>query len=120
MINKLKHNYSKFIIIGTIKGLAIELKKAKVLLSRQHSIPAQSNIMSRTSFLKYNTRHTLLAYAFLRGKTYKSAEANCSDQNKPNWAVIEKIILGYYPYVHIHTQVEIGKDIRSWLVGELK
>jgi len=49
-------------------------------------------IDSTRSSLKWEIRHHLLAYAFLRGRSYKSVERKCADDNKPSVFLIAAIL----------------------------
>jgi hypothetical protein len=97
MKNALKHNLSKFILIGKIKGLAVESKKARVCILKAKKEEAVWNLASRKRVVGIDIRHHLLAYAFLRGVAYHAVERSCAKDNLPNAAAIFKIIEAHAP-----------------------
>jgi len=57
----------------------------------------------------YNTRHVLLAYAFVRGMPYKAAEPNCAEDNVPSRVEIA----GWLKAI---TDLDVAADeISAWL-----
>lgn len=50
----------------------------------------------RKGIVRNEARHTLLAYAFLRGKDYKQVEPKCHE--KPEWSRVESMIIKYGVY----------------------
>lgn len=103
MKNALKNNYSKFILIGKIKGLAGESKKARSRILKAKKEEAVWNLASRKRVVGIDIRHHLLAYAFLRGVSYKSVERSCGKDNKP-WA--DRV----YKIIETHAPVWIPYD----------
>ncbi len=97
MKNALKHNYSKFILIGKIKGLALESKRARAHILKAKKEEAVWNLASRKRVVGIDIRHHLLAYAFLRGVSYLSVERSCAKDNQPRADLIFKIIEAHAP-----------------------
>jgi len=42
--------------------------------------------------LKYDYRHTHIAYCQLRGRKYEEIERHCGDNNHPNWTHVKEIM----------------------------
>lgn len=64
--------------------------------------------------LGYTTREYLLLYAMLRGRTYKSVEAKCKEENYPSTYGMACILEGYFG----DTKCPIGMDaIHEWVEG---
>jgi hypothetical protein len=128
MKNALKHNYSKFILIGKIKGLAIESKKARARIMKAKKEQAVWNLASRKRVVGIDIRHHLLAYAFLRGIDYKRVERSCAKDNLPNAGSIFKIVEAHapkwIPYDPVSktgggTYTATLADVNVWLAGAL-
>lgn len=49
----------------------------------------------RVFVVREEARHTVLAYGFIRGRTYESMEAKCF--TKPNWEKVRRLIKKYGP-----------------------
>ena len=62
----------------------------------------------RIDIVRYEQRHSLLAYSFLRKIPYKNIENRCDD--KPNIKKIIKILANHAPYLK-----EPAKDLLEWL-----
>jgi len=97
MKNALKNNNVRFILIGKINGLAGESKKARNRINKATTQEAVWPLAYRKHLIGVNTRHHLLAYAFLRGIPYHKAEAKCGEFNKPNAGQIFKVVEQHAP-----------------------
>jgi hypothetical protein len=117
MKDALKHNFSKFILIGKIKGLATESKRARAHILRAKKEEAVWNLASRKRVVGIDIRHHLLAYAFLRGDSYRSVERKCADDNKPRADFIFKIIEAHAPKwtPTVGTYNPTLADVNVWL-----
>lgn len=117
MKNALKHNYTKFVLIGKIKGLASESKKTRGRILKAKKEEAVWNLASRKRVVGIDIRHHLLAYAFLRGTDYRSVERNCAKDNLPRADLIFKIVEAHAPKwtPHIGTYNPTLADVNVWL-----
>lgn len=97
MENALKSNNSKFVLIGKINGLAIESRKARSGITKAKKEEDVWNLASRKRMIGITTRYHLLAYAFLRGVSYRSVEKSCAEDNLPNASTIFQIIETHAP-----------------------
>lgn len=127
MRNALKRNPSKFILVGKIKGLAIESQKARTCLHKARSPEATSDLAIRKKIVGIDIRHHLLAYAFLRGIPYHDVERTCAGNNLPKPDFIYKIVEAHAPtYIHYdHATGEGGGSyhanlemIKKWIAGD--
>jgi len=107
---------SKFCLIGKIKGLAVESKRARVRLLNSKSEIAVCSLQIRKRIVGIDVRHHLLAYAFLRGDLYSSLEKKCRKDNLPNAKTILNIVL-----LHINSSFpkQWEEKIEKWVSGEL-
>lgn len=128
MKNALKHNYSKFILIGKIKGLAVESRTARARILKAKKQEAVWNLASRKYVLGIDIRHHLLAYAFLRGINYKKVEPSCAKDNLPNAGSVFKIVEAHAPkWIPYDVATKTGGgtyaptlgDVNVWLTGEI-
>jgi hypothetical protein len=128
MKNALKHNYSKFILIGKIKGLALESKKARTRILKAKKEEAVWNLSSRKRVVGIDIRHHLLAYAFLRGVSYRAVERACGKDNKPNADLIFKIVAAHAPRLLCNEEAQKAgnyiynpslSDVQVWLTEAL-
>lgn len=91
-MNRKLYYVDKIRLVGKIKGLSNEVKRARFDILNSKKIIR----VSRAAYLKHciglDTRHHLLAYAFLKGKNYSQIEKSCRPDNKPNIASIVDII----------------------------
>lgn len=118
MKNVLKHSYSKFVLIGKIKGLAIESKKARARILKAKKEEAVWNLASRKRVIGIDIRHHLLAYAFLRGANYRSVERACAPDNKPSADQIFQIVQANAPMFVAGTWTRYTpnvEEIKTWL-----
>ena len=97
MENALKHSYSKFVLIGKIKGLAQESKKTRARILKAKKEEAVWNLASRKRIVGIDIRHHLLAYAFMRGTAYRAVERSCAKDNLPNAGKIFQIVEAHAP-----------------------
>lgn len=129
MENALVQSNSKFCLIGKINGLALQSKQARRRLNKS---AAKKNLKGvwraayRKTIIGIDTRHHLLAYAFLRGIPYHTVEKKCGEFNLPNAASIFKIVEAHaptwIPFNHItKTGGKVYKaslnDVNVWLAG---
>lgn len=119
MKNALKHNYLKFILIGKIKGLAVESKRARACIMKAKKEEAVWNLATRKRVVGIDIRHHLLAYAFLRGVAYHSVEKTCAEGNLPraDWVfkIVEAHAPKWIPTVGIYNPTL--NDVNVWLAG---
>lgn len=58
--------------------------------------PSQEGLHNhRVTVVRRETRHTLLAYAFIRGVPYKRVEAKCHEA--PDWKAVKRMVAKYGP-----------------------
>ena len=95
MNNVLRHHNNKFILIGKIKGLAGESKRARQRLIKAKVETAANALAYRKRVVGIDIRHHLLAYAFLRGTPYAKLEKNCRE--KPLAHAILQVVEGHIP-----------------------
>lgn len=110
--------YCKYNFVGKINGLSeVSKKTSKRLLKRKGLDPLKNrNLRWHKQLLSDDIRHHLLAYAFLFGKSYKSLESKCADNNKPSAEHILNIIqLHVSSYDLKKINIEI---VKKWL-GEI-
>lgn len=97
MNNALRRHNNRFILIGKINGLASESKKARNRIKKAETPEKKWPIAYRKHVIGVNTRHHLLAYAFLRGIPYRKVEPKCGEFNGP-WAnEIFKVVEAHAP-----------------------
>lgn len=128
MKNALRQNNSKFCLIGKINGLATEVRRARKRLINSKNEEAVWRHAARKRVVGVDIRHHLLAYAFLRGTTYKKLEPHCAENNKPQAETILKIIQAHAPaYIPYDSftktvggiyQVTLS-DVQNWLTEEV-
>lgn len=97
MENALKTSNNRFILIGKINGLASESKKARNRIKKAETPEKKWPIAYRKHVIGVNTRHHLLAYAFLRGLPYHKVEIKCGEFNQPSAAEIFKVVEAHAP-----------------------
>lgn len=121
MKNALKHNFSKFILIGKINGLASESKKTRARIIKAKKEEAVWNLSSRKRIVGIDIRHHLLAYAFLQGRDYHSVERACAKDNLPRADLIFKIVEAHAPKwtAHVGSYNPTLNDVQVWLSGAL-
>jgi hypothetical protein len=114
--NYLEKNSEKYCLVGKIKGLAEENKRASLFIKNGKFKPEKVWVLfKRKDTLSISIRYHLLAYAFLSGKRYSSLEAKCGENNSPSATRINEIIGQHLPQ-HIITYHSIGeKSITEWL-----
>lgn len=119
MKNALKGNFSKFVLIGKIKGLANESKKARVRILKAKKETAVSNLAFRKYVVGIDIRHHLLAYAFLQGRPYRSLEKKCAKDNMPSPDLVWKVIETHAPKwtVHVGSYNPTLADVHAWLAA---
>lgn len=114
MENFLRFGSYKFCLIGKINGLASESKKLRKRISKCVEEKFKNRLTLHKKFIGNEARHYLLAYAFLKGKTYLSVERKCSI--KPNVELILEII---HSNVWSFQKSKITiQTIEKWLKGE--
>lgn len=121
MENALKHSNSKFILIGKIKGLALESKRARGQIRKAKKEEAVWNLATRKRVVGIDIRHHLLAYAFLKGTSYLAVERACAKDNKPSSDKIYQIVAAHAPTYWGGTwkpyKVSLT-DVQVWLTAE--
>lgn len=111
-------NNSKFCLIGKIKGLAVEARRARVRLLKSKSDKVVWSLSHRKRLVGIDTRHHLLAYAFLRGDAYLLLEKRCREDNKPKSKLILEIVQQHVPEYEIKNGWWSLEKIENWLKGE--
>ena len=83
-----------------IKSLAAEAriirheeKRAKAIGTMGARAKRESLYLHRTGIVRREARYTLLAYGFLRGKSYAQLEAKC--KLPPNWKKVQAMVEKY-------------------------
>lgn len=128
MKNALKNNNIRFILIGKINGLADESRKARSRLKKAATPEKKWPIAYRKHVIGINTRHHLLAYAFLRGVPYRKVEPKCGEFNQPQSQQIFKVVdahapswIAYDPYTKTGggTYKVTLAEVQAWLLEGL-
>ncbi len=96
------------------KGLRLEKVEAKAAGRRVQSHHEKAEFEAKCSSLHWmrhdcrdDNRHCLLAYAFIKGRTYKQAENKCREGNEPDGGSI-----GYF----LNTWVRLDDaDLAQWI-----
>lgn len=101
------------IMKAKIIGLSNNSKKLRVDFLKNK----EKKILNYIRFVNSNeTRHYLLAYAFIRGKSYKSIESKCSQEKRPNLVLIRDIVLSHIPkYQHNKLTLDV---FQNWIEGK--
>jgi hypothetical protein len=129
MINALKRNNSKFLLIAKINGLSSESKKVRKRLLKLKVDEHNYHLLCRKLLIGNDSRYHLLAYAFLRGKPYSLIEQNCREDNQINTQRLFEIIQFNAPtYIPYDSYDKTGggsysvkeEDVAMWLKGEEK
>ena len=105
---------SKYCLIGKIKGLAVEAKRARNRLLKSKSDSAISINMYNKLAVGADIRHHLLAYAFLRGTPYSVLEKKCRQDNKPNVKTILDIVLLHIHDIPAQWEEQYKTKIENW------
>jgi hypothetical protein len=94
-----------------VKSLAAESKIIRLEEYRAKTVGARASLhQHRVGVVRSATRHTLLAYGYLRGRSYGQLEVTC--KRPPDWSAVEKMIKKYGPPAH-NTSFEEWKTIES-------
>ena len=126
MENVLKRTNNKFILIGKIRGLSEESKKARTRIKKV-ATEKKWPIAYRKHIIGITTRHHLLAYAFLRGIPYRKVEAKCGVFNNPSAHEIFKVVEAHAPTWIVYdsytgTGGKVYKptldEVNAWLASE--
>jgi hypothetical protein len=112
IINK----YYKHCLIGKINGLSDEVKRTRVKLLKGKTETHRNEIAVAKRFVGNESRHYLLAYAFMRGDSYLSIERKCRSENKPSAERILEIVHSHM-YKFMRSKVTIDM-VKAWLAGE--
>lgn len=117
MYNFFKYNYtSKFRLIGKINGLADDARRTRFhLLERVKKEKPVYILAARKRAVSDDTRHHLLAYAFMRGTLYQQLECKTRKDNKPSAGKILDIVR-----MHAPSRVWRIEDIQQWLSSEVQ
>ena len=101
-------------IVSRLKGFEQEAKSLRQKIKR---IESKERYSYKLTLVKYilgvDTRHYLLAYALLRGLSYKTVEGKCREDNKPNVFILSKIIDNLY-----NDHYDFGKNV--WTQDKIK
>jgi hypothetical protein len=117
MKNVLKGTNSKISLIGKINGLASQTKKTRRLIKKSKS-PERNWKYTYTKYIVgLDTRHHLLAYAFLRGALYHNLERTCRPEHLPNAASILTIVQAHDPRYRVVNGQYTIEDVKAWLDG---
>jgi hypothetical protein len=82
-----------------VKSLAAESKIIRLEESRAKTPEARASLhQHRVGIVRLAARNTLLAYGYLRGRSYRQLEASC--ERPPDWSVVEKMVMKYGPPAH--------------------
>lgn len=104
----------RFILIGKIKGLAIELRRARQRFLKNKSTASMADTYSRMYLISYYLRHYNLAHAFLKGQSYRKIER--SSKERANNGTIYDIIVEILPWYKSNEECSL-KAIQNWLDG---
>lgn len=77
-----------------LKSLAAEAKIIRKEEKRNQRLSLELRL-HRVYNVRREARLTLLAYAFIRGRTYKSVEATVRQGHEPNWTRVKEMIIKY-------------------------
>ena len=130
MKNALKNSNIRFILIGKINGLAGQSRKTRSRIKKAKSISQEAvwPLIYRKHVLGVNTRHHLLAYAFLRGVPYRKVEPKCGQFNQPQAHQIFKVVEAHAPgWIPYDPYTKVGgcvykatlEEVQAWLMEEL-
>lgn len=110
IINKSKfsNSFRKTILVSKVKGLANESKLTRIKLLKSKTEVKKQKLSTLKEYIAFNTRHYLLAYAYMRGENYFSIERKCRIDNKPSADIISAIVKQY----SVHYNIDL---INSWL-----
>ena len=82
-----------------VKSLAAEAKIIRREEHRARTPETRSGLhQHRVGVVRSATRHTLLAYGYLRGRSHRQIEASC--KRPPDWTVVERMVRRYGPPKH--------------------
>ena len=77
-----------------LKSLAAEAKIIRLETKRAKDVRLKNGLaLHRIGIVRYEARHTLIAYGFLRGKPYHKIESKCKEA--PDWNKVRKMIEKY-------------------------
>lgn len=114
--NYLSKNEVKYCLIGKIKGLAQENKRANQLIKNKKYREGKAWILyRRTEALGISTRYHLLAYAYLTGTYYSALEAKCREDNKPKAGKIFEIVKSHLSEYSLSYNKISEESITKWL-----
>ena len=114
--NYLYKNEVKYCLVGKIKGLAEENKKASLILKNKKYREGKGWIVARrVEALNSSTRYHLLAYAFLTGKRYSKLEAKCREDNKPKAKIIFDLVKSHLSEYSLSYNKITEESISEWL-----
>ncbi len=98
-----------------VKSLAAESKIIRLEERRAQTTDARASLhQHRVGVVRLAARNTLLAYGYLRGRSYRQLEASC--KRPPDWSAVEKMIRKYGPPPH-NTSFEEWKNEQEKSVG---
>jgi len=123
-------NYNKSVALYILYSNAVGLAKAgssikkKIKKTKQLDQTIKKNLLKSVNLntdkyiLRLTARHNQLAYGFLRGKSYKSIESQCSPTNRPSSQRITEILQDLL-YKYECEKLNVSEaSIKKWL-GEI-
>lgn len=114
--NYLHKNEVKYCLVGKIKGLAEENKRANHLIKNKKYREGKVWILyRRRDALGVSVRYHLLAYAYLSGKHYSKLEGKCRDDNKPKAKTIFDIVKNHLSEYSLSYNKISEESIAKWL-----
>lgn len=116
MENALARSNSKFCLVGKINGLALQSKQARHRINKSAAKKDNKGVWRaayRKVIIGADTRHHLLAYAFLRGTPYSKLERECRIAPDPKliFQVVEAHAPKWIPY-----DPKTGRGFRPYTV----
>jgi hypothetical protein len=114
MENLLRYRpFTKYLLVGKINGLASQSKQARRIINSAKEDKTIWYQAYREYVVGIDTRHHLLAYAFLRGTPYAALEPRCRPDNQPQAKKILQVIEAHMPPAVLNQ-----KSVEQWLQGE--
>ena len=115
---RVKRDPGYFYIKVKLLSLAAEAKiiRKQEQLARHHRdrIRRLGLAGHRTGIVRHEARHALLAYAYLRGTPYKTVEAKCHGNSKPDFGKVRNS-LEKYIWARRYDDLNGGwEDLKGW------
>lgn len=97
-----------------IKSLAAEARIIRSETAKKHRADIKNGLANhRRLVVRRAMRNTLIAYAFIRGRSYKSIEPKCA--TPPDWPAIRNMVAKYGVYADSEAT---GRDIGPALAAQ--